>query len=176
MFLFCIYNRGRRHHSQDFFFFFARVTPERASHMTCDIHMQNSTVKAHIIGRKFLSLSLFQTHPSTAVLSGANQRNCGLGSSEGLFSYCLMCNPGCNKVNTGAKIWVQMLLVVTNSFWFWGFLPPCLGERRTIRAFSWKMAAFLLRWSSDVCLELRDIPLPRKPKQQQRKIRINVNQ
>lgn len=163
MFLFCIYNRGRRHHSQDFFF----CQGYTRTCITYDLwhsHAKLNSQSPHNWKKVSLSLSLFQTHSSTAVLSGDNQRNCALGSLEGLFSYCLMCNPGCNEVNTGAKIWVQMLLVVTNSFWFWGFLLPCLGERRTIRAFSWKMAAFLLRWSSDGCLELRDTPLPRKPK------------
>lgn len=150
------------------YFSFARVTPEHASHMTCCEIIVTFTCKTQQSKPTYLGessfLCLFQTHPSTAVLSGANQWKCGLGSSEDLFYYCLMCSPGCNEVNTEAKGCVDLVVVVSNSFQFWGFLPPCLGESRTVCAFSWKIIAFILRWSSVGCVESRDAPLPRKPK------------
>lgn len=116
----------------------------------CDIDIQNSMVKAHMAGSMFLSLL-----PSNTPIY------CGLDSSEGLFSYIFMCNPGHNEVNTGAK-GCMVVVVVPMSFWIWGFLPPCLGESRTISAFSWEMVAFLLRWSSIRFLDW-GLPLPSPP-------------
>lgn len=145
------------------YFSFARATPEHASHTTCREMFVTATYKIqwlNIIGSSFLCL--FKTHPPIAVLSEANQRKCRLDSSEYLFSYCLMCNPGCNEVNTGEKSCVHMVVVMSKSFWFWGFIPPRLGESRTICAFSWEMIAFLLRWSNIRCLELRDAPSPKE--------------
>lgn len=97
------------------------------------IQTQSSIVKPHPTGGRFLSLSLFHTHPPTAVLRGANQRKGGLSHSENLFSHNLSCksnfkNPGCNEVNTWTRVVFRCWQWCLTQFEC--FLSCCLGKSR----------------------------------------------